>query len=432
MFATEKSVGSPAAQAEPETVTRPPSGVITAGQAGRRRAGYTVGFWFVAVAFAMLMAFGTVPTPLWPLYAARDHFGATTTTIAYASMVVGAVAAFLGLGHLSDRLGRRRVVVPALVVGIVASVLLIVWQSLPGLIVGRVLTGLAMGLMASTATAYLHDLHRRGRPEKAGSPLPGIVATAANIGGLATGPLLAGVVAEWLPASLTMAQAICAVALAVCLGLALLAPETVDRAAGASRPAARFALRPGSTVTFAAAGLLAAIAFANFGLTSALGAKVLQDTLHIGSTLVAGVVVFLMFGSAAAAQIAFGRLPASRILPAGCVAFPVGLALCALSVYHPVLWLYLIAVALSGAGSGLLFKGALDRAVSAADPASRAGVLAMYFVIAYIGIGVPAVLFSIVISFIGLGAGMIGFASVLSVGAVICTVAAIRGHTGKA
>ncbi|WP_367041384.1 MFS transporter [Streptomyces sp. Je 1-332] len=427
MLTTQEARRQPSLQTAPSTATRPSS----AEEGRSRRASHTAGFWFVTAGFAVLMAFGTVPTPLWQLYAARDNFGATTVTVAYSSMVVGAVAAFVGLGHLSDRMGRRRLVIPGLVVGIVASVTLILWQSLPGLIVGRVLTGLAMGLMASTATAYLHDLYRRGQPGKATSPLPGIVATAANIGGLAVGPLLAGMVAAWLPAPLTWAPAICTLALTVCLVLALVTPETVDRDPGASRPAARFALRPGSKTTFVAAGLLGAIAFANFGLTSALGGEVLHDALHVDSILVAGVAVSLMFACAAVAQIVWGRLPASRILRMGCLSFPMGLALCALSIYHPALWLYLCAVSVSGAGSGLLFKGAIDRAISAADPTSRAGVLAMYFVIAYIGIGLPAVLFGIVISYVGLGTGMIGFAAILSLGAVASTIAVSRGRTGR-
>lgn len=63
------------------------------------------GFWFVAIAFLTLMAFGTVPTPLWSIYQTRDHFGATTVTVAFAVMVVGAAASFRLLGHLSDRFG---------------------------------------------------------------------------------------------------------------------------------------------------------------------------------------------------------------------------------------------------------------------------------------------------------------------------------------
>src|SRR4051794_474856 len=84
----------------------------------RRRVSHGTGFWFAAVAFAVLMGFGTAPTPLWPLYAARDGFGATTITVAFALLVGGAALGFLTLGHLSDRLGRRRIVVPALAVAI--------------------------------------------------------------------------------------------------------------------------------------------------------------------------------------------------------------------------------------------------------------------------------------------------------------------------
>jgi hypothetical protein len=46
-----------------------------------------------------------------------------------------------------------------------AAVTLLLRPELPGLIAGRLLTGVAIGLMASTATAYLADLHRETRPD---------------------------------------------------------------------------------------------------------------------------------------------------------------------------------------------------------------------------------------------------------------------------
>ncbi|MER5581717.1 MFS transporter [Streptomyces asoensis] len=392
----------------------------------RRRASHATGFWFVAVAFTVLMAFGTAPTPLWPLYEARDHFGATTVTVAYASMVVGAAGAFLGLGHLSDRVGRRRIIVPALLVGIVASVVLIVWRDLPGLIAGRILNGVGLGLMASTATTYLHDLYHEARPDRRDSVLPGIVATAANLGGLASGPLIAGAAAEWLPTPLITTQAIFTLAMAVCLALVLCTPETVDLELPAADPPSRFVLCPGGRRTFGAAGALGAFAFAILGLISSLGASVLHGTLHTDSHLVVGLAAFLMFGCAAAAQLVLGRLPLPRLLTVGAVVFPVGLALCALALHHPALWLYLVAVSLSGAGSGLLFKAGVERAGSVAGPASRAGVLAVFFVVAYPGMGLPSVLFSIALRHFAVQTAMIGFAAVLSCGAVVSVAVALR------
>ncbi len=256
----------------------------------------------MAVAFTVLMAFGTAPTHcgrcLRPGPLRRDH-----GRVAYASMVVGAAAAFLGLGHLSDQLGQRgAIIVPALLVGIVcASVRTDRVAGPAGADRGRILNGVGLGLMASTATTYLHDLHHEARPERTGSVLPGIVATAANLGGLASGPLVAGAAAEWLPRPAITTQAIFTLAMAVCLAL-VLSTRNPYLEPPAAEPPSRFVLRPGGLVrTFGAAGALGAFAFAILGLISSLGASVLHGTLHTDSHLVVGLAAFLMFGSAAAA-----------------------------------------------------------------------------------------------------------------------------------
>jgi MFS family permease len=371
----------------------------------------------VAGAFASLMAFGTVSTPLWPLYQQRDHFGATTVTIAYAVMVVGAALSFRSLGHLSDRIGRRRVIVPALLVGIAAAAVLAAWPALPGLITGRFLTGVAVGLMASTATAYITDLHHAAHPGRPHSPVPALVSTAANLGGLAMGPLLAGAAAQWLPAPLVTSYVVFAAVMAAFLVLVLNSPETVDGTLPDGDRPVRFALRPGHGAAFGAASSIGFFAFAVMGLFSSLGAIIVRGQLGISSSFIAGLTTFIAFAASALAQLALGRLTQSRLLAVGVLLFPAGLALTALSLYEPRLWLVLAAAAVAGAGAGLLFKGAVSQTVAAADPASRAGVLAVFFVIAYLGLGLPSIAFSLVIQHAALGTSMIGFASALSLGA---------------
>lgn len=401
-------------------------GADPAGPGSRPRASHATGFWFVTAAFTSLMAFGTVPTPLWPIYQSRDHFGATTVTIAFAVMVVGAAVSFSTLGHLSDRLGRRRVIVPALLVGIVAAAVLMAWPALPGLIIGRLLTGVAVGLMASTATAYLTDLHHEAYPGRGGSPVPAFVATAANLGGLALGPLAAGALAQWAPSPLLTPYAVFAAVMAIGLVLVISTPETVDtQLKGQERPV-RFALRPGRRASFGAASAVGFFAFAVMGLFSSLGAIIVRGQLGISSYFIAGLVPFTAFAASAAVQIALGRLTRPQLLVTGTVLFPVGLALTAVSLYQPALWLALVAAALAGGGAGLLFKGAVTQSAAAADPASRAGVLALFFVIAYLGMGLPSIAFSIVIKHAALQPSMIGFASALSLGAVAATVVSVR------
>ena len=73
---------------------------------------------------------------------------------------------FLG-GHLSDWLGRKRVYVPALLLNAGSALIFVVAPSVPGLFVARIVSGIAIGLATSTATAYLAELHAK-RPQGAG------------------------------------------------------------------------------------------------------------------------------------------------------------------------------------------------------------------------------------------------------------------------
>jgi hypothetical protein len=143
---------------------------------------------------------------------------------------------------------------------------------------------------------------------------------------------------------------------------------------------------------------------------------------------VAGLAPFLMFSAAALAQLALAALPPRRLLAVGMVAFPSGLALVALSVYGSTLWLFLTAATLAGAGSGILFKAGLVQSVTAAAPASRAGVLAVYFVVAYAGLGLPSILFSELIRHLSMPTTMVCFSVVLSAGAVLAAAVAVRSE----
>lgn len=117
--------------------------------------GSAVGFWMVASGFAIIVGFSAVPTPLYGLYAARDGFGPLMITVVYATYVVGVAAGLLGAGHISDWYGRRRVLIPALATAAISAVLFLVWRDLPGLMVARLVGGLAVGVTGSTATVEL-------------------------------------------------------------------------------------------------------------------------------------------------------------------------------------------------------------------------------------------------------------------------------------
>ena len=97
----------------------------------------------------------------------------------------------------------------------------------------RLLTGVALGASVATATAYIADLD--AGPDGAPSRRSGIVATIANVGGLALGPLLAGALAQYVPGGLTLTFVVLLVALIVASGRRR--PLARGSRAGAAPPA---------------------------------------------------------------------------------------------------------------------------------------------------------------------------------------------------
>jgi MFS family permease len=106
----------------------------------------------VAFAFLAVMALGTVPSPLYGLYRARDHFSLFIVTVAFAVYAIGVIVALLLAGHLSDFYGRRRLLLPAVAISIVSAVVFLASKSLAGLLIGRFINGVSIGVVASTAT----------------------------------------------------------------------------------------------------------------------------------------------------------------------------------------------------------------------------------------------------------------------------------------
>src|SRR4051795_3668453 len=95
------------------------------------------GFAAVAFAFLIVMAFATLPSPLYGLYRTRDNLSAFTITVIYAIFAGGTIATLLSVSWLAARIGRRGVMITAVTTMMAAAALLAAWKDLPGLLIGR-------------------------------------------------------------------------------------------------------------------------------------------------------------------------------------------------------------------------------------------------------------------------------------------------------
>jgi predicted MFS family arabinose efflux permease len=372
------------------------------------------GFWAVALSFLTLGAFATAPSALYGLYAQQQGLSGLTLTIIYAIYAAGIVLSLVLAGHLSDSYGRRALLIPGLAIAAVAAVIFIVWQSLPGLIVARVLTGIALGISVATATAYIADLDAPG-----GEPTTraGIVATIANVGGLAVGPLFAGVLAQYTADGLTLPYVLLLVALIGSVALVAWSPEGRQpvRPRPAYRPQ-RLRIPAQARAQFIAAATGAFLVFAVFGVFAGLAGRLLAGPLHHPSAALAGLAIFANFGTGVLVQTTTTRWPAGRLIAAGLVPTLVGLILLVVSAWTSSLALFFIAAVVGGAGGGAIFRGSLIHAVSTAGPDERAGTLATYFTAGYVGVSLPVIGLGVALQYVSPRVALLIFAVIVGAG----------------
>ncbi|HWD11274.1 MAG TPA: MFS transporter, partial [Solirubrobacteraceae bacterium] len=383
------------------------------------------GFWAVAVAFTTAMAFTTVPTPLWSLYAQRDHLSSLTVTLVFAVYALAVALSLFLAGHLSDSHGRRRVLMPALALEILAGAVFVLWPSLPGLLLARVLSGLGVGAVTATATAWLGELGDGSRRAQ-------VVAIGANLGGLGLGGLISGFLAQWAGQALLVPVVLVTAALALAWVALLAAPETRVRRSPLPRyHPQRLAVPAGSRGRFLAAALGAAITFAVFGLLTSLAPSFLAGTLRQPSHALAGAVAFAVFATAALTQTLSASRPTHQLLSAAIPAMLAGLVLLTIAVWlpSPSLGVFLAGDIVVGAGGGLMFKGAIATVAEISSQEHRAEALAGLFLAAYLGLAGPV---------IGLGAltqvasprvSLLAFAGLLALG-ILAAAPALLGRVG--
>ena len=350
-------------------------------------------FWVVAASFMVVMAFTTAPAPLWSIFAQHDRFSSLTITIVFAAYAVAVALSLFFAGHLSDWYGRRRMVAGGLALNIIAAVVFVVWPELPGLFAARVLSGLGVGVLTATATAWLAELDA-ARRQMSSRGRAQAVAAAANLGGLGLGGLVAGVLAQLAGHPLTLPFLALGGATALALLAISVAPETHPSppAAPRYRPQ-RVSVPPRSRARFFAAGVGATITFALFGLITSLAPSFLAGMLHQPSHALAGAVSFAMFAAAAIAQTMTGERPPQQLLARAIPALLIGIALLTIAVWLPTpsFGLFLAGDLIAGAGAGLMFKGGIGTVAEISLPEHRAEALAGLYLAAYIGLAGPVI-----------------------------------------
>ena len=343
-----------------------------------------------AVAFALLasivvsfLAGSSAPTPLYATYQAEWHFSSITTTVVFGVYAIAVLVALLIAGRLSDHLGRRPVLLGAIVGQIAAMVVFATADGVTALLVARVVQGVAAGAALGAVGAGLLDIDAR-RGAVANSVAPGL--------GTGGGALLSALVIQFLPGPTRLIYLLLAAVLVLqAVGVALMR-ETANPGPGALR-----SLRPTVGVpthvrgeVWAAAPILFAV-WALAGLYGSLGPALVRGLSGSTSAILGSLGLFVLAGTAAITVLVAKNLSPQRLAVLGAVMLMVGVATTLVAVALSWLTMFFLATAVAGVGFGAGFQGAIRTVVTRVEPHHRASVLSVLYVVSYLGLGLPAV-----------------------------------------
>lgn len=364
--------------------------------------------WLAAWPVTAVFVLSNAATPLYVLWQRELGFSDGTLTVIFACYIAGLIGSLLVSGVLSDRFGRRPVLLPALGLALVACGVFAAAPSVAALMAARLLTGIAVGAVVSAGMAAVADVAgaRRARPAA-------LLASTAMVLGAGLGPLLAGVLSETLPAPTRTVFAVEAVLLVAAVVVVLRMP--LGRPAPDARGFVRVPRVPrgdGRRLALGVAVFAPGITATSFMLS--LG----PSLLHTGNRAAAGGTAFAMFAAATGVQFAARTLPRRTILTTGAAATALAMASLVAAVWGGWTGVLLAAAVLAGAGQGLGQFAGLSLLNASVPPSRLAEANAAFNLGGY----VPAGLLPVAAGHLGDAIGLTSAATMFGVVLGACAI----------
>ncbi|MFZ2173219.1 MAG: MFS transporter [Rhodococcus sp. (in: high G+C Gram-positive bacteria)] len=369
--------------------TEPPQAPITSTRA-----------WLLVAATMFAVAWGGNQfTPLLGMYRTDHGFTALTVDLFLFAYVLGIVPALLLGGPLSDRLGRRPILLPAPFLTVAGSALLAVGTDSAALLsVGRILCGVALGLGMAVGGSWVKELSTPAWDPDATDGAGARRAAMSLTGGFGLGAGVAGVLAQWGPFPSILSYVVHSL-IAVLASIALWrAPETraaqpvserVSLVRDLAIPSAGhrrflFLIVPLAPWVFGAAAAAYAV----------LPALMSQNS---GGVPLAFSALMCMVGLGAGFAIqALGRKVdtphSARAVVVALVFVMAGMAFAAVAASALTIPLAIVAAAVLGCGYGMALVSGLQEIQRIAGPDDLAGLTAVFYSLTYLGFATPALM----------------------------------------
>lgn len=334
-------------------------------------------------------------TPLLVMYQEIDGLSTGAVDMLLAAYVFGIVPALLIGGPVSDRYGRRPLMLPAPLLTIMASVLLAAGASSPVILfIGRVVSGIALGLVMVVGGSWIKELSQapfeNSADEYAGARRASICLTS----GFGLGAAVAAAIAQFSPIQAVMPYLAHIAISVVGFGLLVSAPESHASTKRTTRLLQDLRIPSSKHRRFIWVVVpMAPWVFGCAGSAYAILPGLVGDHAHGLNIGFSGLLCLIALGTGVGIQQIGKKIDDTRSARAVVVALIVtvpGMALAGWAALTLNPWIAIVAAATLGAAYGLLLVSGLQEVQRIAGPADLAGLTAVYYSLTYLGFFVPA------------------------------------------
>ena len=315
------------------------------------------------------------------------HISRPGLDAAFGLYALGLLPSLLLGGGVSDRVGRRPVVLAGLALACAGNLVMLIWPTLVGVVIGRLVVGLGVGMVASAGTAWAAD-----QDAAKGAARAGVVLT----GGFAIGPVVTALLTSALPgrAGIVAAYAIPVLLTAGCFVLIVLRTGTETEDVAVYDDEVRGA--PFVDGRRIGPALIAALPMGLWVFACVISA-VMVFTGRIGDRfsgpLLIAVACILALGTGLLTQIGarrWGHWRALGVIGAGLAALGFAIGAAAGGRMSPVT--FALTAVILGCAYGLCLGQGLQDVERLAPRDARGLVTGLFYVVSYSGFALPFVL----------------------------------------
>lgn len=370
---------------------------------------------YLAFSLCVITTSVNIQGPLYAQYAKNDGYGVLATTIAFAFYVLGVIPVLIGLGGISDRIGRQKIILLSLFLSALSTLIMIFFPFIKTLAFSRLMLGMGTALMSATATAYMIELLDPIDTKKATAWV-----TASTTIGFGLGPALTGLSLIFFRLEVPISFLLLLVSIVISFFLIINLPETVTEKPDSFKRSLRL---PYFNYDILWYGLGILLCWSTTGLVLSIIPVVLERQ---GLSAYSGFSSMLAISCGLLFQPLARKLDSKNSSRLGILILIPAYALLAWGAINSNLISILLAAFLTSSSCyGFMYLGGLSGVIKVSGN-EQARASAAFFLMGYLGFSVPVIITGLLIDKYNIKVGLIIFGIFLFLGSIFFLLKSLK------